>query len=69
MLTNKEYLTLENYIIERFDHKMLIGHCSREAAIRQAISDGMEKFGLVEPWGRGVIMNPNALIKITEFVD
>lgn len=69
MLTNKEYLSLENYIIERFDHKMLVGHCSREAAIRQAISDGMEKFKLVEPWCHGVIADPNAVVRISESVD
>lgn len=69
MLTNKEYHALENYIIERFDHKMLQGHCSREAGIRIAIRDGMEKFGLVESSWKTVICDPNRKIVITEFVD
>ena len=64
MLTNKEYHALENYIIERFDYKMLVGHCSREAAIRQAISDGM-----VDSNCETVICDPKREVRITEFVD
>lgn len=69
MIDNKQYLELENYIIERFDYKMVQGYCSREAGIRIAIRQGMEKFGLVKSNWETVICDPKREIRITEFVD
>ena len=64
MLTNKEYLKLEDEFVARYYAKMLTGHASNEASLRQALGDILEKYELIPKFGKSIICNPKAIVKI-----